>query len=148
MQLDVIQILDILPHRYPFLMVDRVLKIEKNEKIIAIKNVTFNEQFFQGHFPGHPIMPGVLIVEGMAQAGASLLLEVVGVPKDKVVYFGSIDKVKFRKPVVPGDVLRYEVSIVNLRADAKIPSCKISGKTYVGDKLVTQAEMMAVLVDK
>ncbi|MCK4666626.1 3-hydroxyacyl-ACP dehydratase FabZ [Candidatus Dependentiae bacterium] len=148
MELDVIQILEILPHRYPFLMVDRVLKIEKNEKIIAIKNVTFNEQFFQGHFPGHPIMPGVLVVEGMAQAGAILLLEVVGVPKDKVVYFGSIDKVKFRKPVVPGDVLRYEVSIVNLRADAKIPSCKISGKTYVGDKLVTQAEMMAVLVDK
>ncbi|MDD3625942.1 MAG: 3-hydroxyacyl-ACP dehydratase FabZ [bacterium] len=148
MKLDVTKIMEVLPHRYPFLLVDRVLEIEEGKKIVAIKNVTFNEEFFQGHFPGHPVMPGVLIVEGMAQAGAIFLLEMVGVPDNKVVYFAGIDKVKFRKPVIPGDTLRYEVEILSLRLETSRPSCKIYGKAFVEDKLVSEAEMMAMLVDK
>ena len=113
--MDVTRIMELLPHRYPFLLVDRILEIQGTRKIVGLKNVTINEPFFQGHFPGHPIMPGVLIVEAMAQTGGLLLMEQVKDRDNKVVYFMSLDAVKFRKPVVPGDQLRMEVEMLQFR---------------------------------
>ncbi len=113
--MDIRAILEHLPHRYPFLLVDRVLELEKGKRIVAIKNVTINEPFFQGHFPGHPIMPGVLIVEAMAQAGGMLLMDHFEDPDSKVVYFMAIDGVRFRRPVKPGDQLRFELTMLNFR---------------------------------
>lgn len=139
MQLTVQEIMTFLPHRYPFLLVDRISDFVKGEKIVGIKNVTINEPFFQGHFPGHPIMPGVLIIEAMAQVGgiyAHLAGEVEG---DKVPYFVGIDQARFRKPVLPGDVLRLELTLAGLRRGIYT----FAGKAYVDDKLVAEAELKA-----
>ncbi|HLG94328.1 MAG TPA: bifunctional UDP-3-O-[3-hydroxymyristoyl] N-acetylglucosamine deacetylase/3-hydroxyacyl-ACP dehydratase [candidate division Zixibacteria bacterium] len=142
--LDIRAIQEILPHRYPFLLIDRVIDLDPKKKVVAIKNVTINEPFFQGHFPGHPVMPGVLIVEAMAQAGGFLMLHAVPDPQKTVAYFLGMDAVRFRKPVVPGDTLRLEVEMLSMRRG----TCKISGKTYVGETLVAEAEMMASVVEK
>ncbi len=137
-------ILNVLPHRYPFLLVDRIIALERGKRIVGLKNVTMNEPFFPGHFPGHPVMPGVLIVEAMAQTGGMLLLDKVDDPGSKVVYFMSIDGVKFRKPVVPGDQLRFEVEMVRFRGR----TCAMKGVAYVDGQPVAEAEMMAAIVDR
>lgn len=142
--MDVTKIQELLPHRYPFLLVDRILEVQGTQKIIGLKNVTVNEPFFQGHFPGHPIMPGVLIVEAMAQTGGLLLMERVAERENKVVYFMALDAVKFRKPVVPGDQLRMEVEMLQFRG--KI--ARMKGVATVDGQVVTEAEMMACVVDK
>ncbi|MCK5737972.1 3-hydroxyacyl-ACP dehydratase FabZ, partial [bacterium] len=134
----------ILPHRYPFLLVDRIIDFIPKEKAVGIKNVSFNEPFFQGHFPGHPIMPGVLIVEAMAQVAGVLLLDADSEHSDRYIYFTGIDKVRFRKMVVPGDQLRFEVEMVRRRRSI----CKVSGKAYVDGDLVCEAELMAAIVDR
>jgi UDP-3-O-[3-hydroxymyristoyl] N-acetylglucosamine deacetylase/3-hydroxyacyl-[acyl-carrier-protein] dehydratase len=141
--LEIEQIMKILPHRYPFLLVDRILEIGK-DRIVGIKNVTINEPFFQGHFPGHPIMPGVLIVEAMAQVGGLLLMGTLDDPENTVVYFMSLDNVKFRKPVRPGDQLRFEVDMVQVRGKV----CRIKGVAKVDGELVCEAEMAAMVRDK
>jgi 3-hydroxyacyl-[acyl-carrier-protein] dehydratase len=137
--LDIIEIQKILPHRYPFLYVDRVLEIEPGKRLVAIKNVTFDEHFFQGHFPGKPIMPGVLIVEAMAEASGILVHKTVE-SDDNMVYFMSIDKVKFRKPVVPGDQLVLEVEPLQVRGKVY----KFKGEAKVDGKVVCEAEFMAM----
>ncbi|NMC43889.1 MAG: bifunctional UDP-3-O-[3-hydroxymyristoyl] N-acetylglucosamine deacetylase/3-hydroxyacyl-ACP dehydratase, partial [candidate division Zixibacteria bacterium] len=142
--LDINGILKIMPHRYPFLLIDRILDLEPEKRVVAIKNVTINEPFFEGHFPGHPIMPGVMILEAMAQAGGVLLLNAVENPEAKVVYFMSIDGVKFRKPVTPGDQLRFELEMMSFRRN----TCRMQGKTFVEDALVAEATFMATVVDK
>ncbi len=142
--LDINAILDIMPHRYPFLLVDRVLDIQPRKKVVAIKNVTMNEPFFSGHFPGHPIMPGVLIVEAMAQAGGILLLNTVDDPENKLVYFMGIDGVRFRKPVLPGDQIRFELEMIQFRRG----TCKMQGKATVEGVVVTEATLMATIVDR
>ncbi len=142
--MDVSKIMELLPHRYPFLLVDRILEVQGTQKIVGLKNVTINEPFFQGHFPGHPIMPGVLIVEAMAQTGGLLLMEQVKERENKVVYFMSLDAVKFRKPVVPGDQLRMEVEMLQFRG--KI--AKMKGVALVDGQVATEAEMMACVVDR
>ncbi len=131
-------IMKILPHRYPFLLVDRVIEKDDN-KIKAIKNVTMNEQFFQGHFPGAPVMPGVLQIEGMAQAAGILLSNLVENHDDYIIYFMTIDKVKFRAPVVPGDVLEYNMEIVKTRGLMGV----VKGTVSVDGSVVCQAEMKA-----
>jgi 3-hydroxyacyl-[acyl-carrier-protein] dehydratase len=141
--LDIEKILKILPHRYPFLLVDRVLKLEKGKSIIAIKNVTYNEDFFQGHFPRLKVMPGVLIVEALAQAGGILLHRSVPNPEKVLVYLSTIDKAKFRRPVVPGDQLRLEVKIIKLKSKF----CQISGKAIVDGEIVAESEVMASLIN-
>ncbi len=140
---DIKEVEKIVPHRYPFLLVDRIVELT-DDRVIGIKNVTINEPFFQGHFPGHPIMPGVLIVESMAQVGGFLLLKKVGDPKDKVVYFLKIDKVKFRRPVVPGDTLRNELKLIKYRQGL----CVMDGKAYVDDTLVCEGEFTAKVVKR
>ena len=142
--MDAQKILELLPHRYPFLLVDRVLEVQGTQKIVGLKNVTFNEPFFQGHFPGHPVMPGVLIVEAMAQTGGLLLMDQNPDRDKKVVYFMGIDGVKFRKPVLPGDQLRMEVEMLQFRG--KI--AKMKGTAYVDGKVACEAEMLAGVVDK
>jgi len=137
-------IMKVLPHRYPFLLVDRVLEMEPMKRIVGIKNVTINEPFFQGHFPGHPIMPGVLIVEAMAQVGGMLLMGTVDDPDTKVVYFMSLDNVKFRKPVRPGDQIRFELHMVQIRG--KI--CRMKGQAKVDGEVVCEAEMAAMMRDR
>ena len=141
--MDIRRILEVIPHRYPFLMVDRIVEVDGN-RIVGIKNVTINEPFFQGHFPGHPIMPGVLIVEAMAQVGGMLLLGQIERPEDKVVYFMSLDNVKFRRPVVPGDQLRCELEMLQNRGR----TCRMKGVAYVDGQVVAEAEMMARVVDR
>ena len=141
---DVTRIMSVLPHRYPFLLVDRIVEIEPGVRIVGIKNVTINEPFFQGHFPGHPIMPGVLIVEAMAQAGGMLLMDHFDDPQSKVVYFAAIDGVKFRKPVVPGDQLRLEIDLVQFRGRV----CRIRGEAFVDGRRVCEADMTAQVVDR
>lgn len=142
--LDINKIMSLLPHRYPFLLIDRILEWESAKRIIGIKNVTINEPFFQGHFPGHPIMPGVLLIEAMAQTAGVLALMSTAEPEKKVLYFMSIDKAKFRKPVVPGDQVRFEMEIIKTRGS--IHSFK--GVAKVGTVVVAEAEMMAMIVDK
>lgn len=137
------EILKILPHRYPFLLVDRVLELEKGQSIIAIKNVSYNEPFFQGHFPDLKVMPGVLVVEALAQAGGILLFHSVPNPGNKVAFLSKIDKTKFRKPIVPGDQIRLEVVILKL----KNKICQISGKALVDEKVAVEAEIMASVLD-
>ena len=138
--LDIPKILEYLPHRYPFLLVDRVLSFEPKERIIGVKNVTFNEHFFQGHFPDHPIMPGVLIVEAMAQVGG--ILAYLSHPEEKpggVIYFTGIDKVRFRRPVIPGDQIVFEIEFLKIRSRV----VKMAGKATVEGKLAAEAELMA-----
>ena len=137
-------IMRVLPHRYPFLLVDRILEIEEGKRVVGIKNVTINEPFFQGHFPGHPIMPGVLIVEAMAQVGGMLLLGGLEDPDMKLVYFMSLDNVRFRKPVKPGDQIVFEVEIIQIRG--KI--AKTRGVARVDGEVVAEAEMAAMVRDK
>ena len=140
---DIQAIEKILPHRYPLLLVDRVLDITPGKNITAIKNVTRNEPFFNGHFPNQPVMPGVLIVEAMAQAGGILMLYELENPSEKLIYFTGIDKVKFRRPVTPGDQLRLEIELTKVFKT----TCKMKGKAYVDDKVVATAEMTAVIMD-
>jgi UDP-3-O-[3-hydroxymyristoyl] N-acetylglucosamine deacetylase/3-hydroxyacyl-[acyl-carrier-protein] dehydratase len=135
---------EILPHRYPLLLVDRIIDLIPAEKVVAIKNVTINEPFFQGHFPGHPIMPGVLIIEAMGQSGGVLLLNSVENPEDKVVYFTGLDNVKFRKPVMPGDQIRFAVEMTMFRRGI----CKMKGTAHVDGTLAAEADMQAVIVDR
>ena len=142
--MDIGRILDVIPHRYPFLLVDRILEVEGTKRIVGIKNVTINEPFFQGHFPGHPIMPGVLIIEAMAQVGGMLLLGTIEDPDQKVVYFMSLDNVKFRRPVLPGDQLRCELEMIQNRGR----TCRMKGIAYVDGNVVAEAEMMARVVDR
>jgi len=142
--LDILQIQAILPHRYPFLLIDRVLEIERKKKIVALKNVTFNEPFFTGHFPGNPIMPGVLTVEAMAQAGATLLLTEIPDRESKLVVFTGIEKARFRRPVVPGDQLRIEVEVLAWRSIAG----RMGGKVFVDGKLVAEATISCAVVDR
>ncbi len=142
---DILKIMDLLPHRYPFIMIDRIVKLTPGEEIVALKNVTINEPFFQGHFPGGPIMPGVLIIEAMGQAGAILALE--SFPEKKkssLIFFMGMDKVKFRKPVVPGDQLILEMQILRQRALV----FKMFGIAFVDKKRVAEAEMMATFGEK
>jgi beta-hydroxyacyl-ACP dehydratase FabZ len=141
--LDSAEIQAILPHRYPFLLVDRIEELEIGKRVIGIKNVTVNEPFFQGHFPGRPIMPGVLIIEAMAQVGGVLAFKSANQGGAKLVYFMGIDKAKFRKPVLPGDRLRFVVDILK----ARHPYWKMRGEAYVEDSLVCEAELMAMVTD-
>ncbi len=142
--LDIEGIEKILPHRYPFLLVDRVLDVVPKEKVVALKNVTMNEPFFQGHFPNDPIMPGVLIIESMAQAGAFLLLNTLEEPENKSVYFMAIDDVKFRRPVRPGDQLILNIEMISFRKRA----CRFYGKAVVDDTVACEAKMLATIVEE
>lgn len=141
---DAQKILEYLPHRYPMLLVDRIVEFEAGKRIVGIKNVTINEPFFQGHYPGHPIMPGVLIIEAMAQVGGLLLMDSVEKPEDKVVYFMSLDNVKWRRPVTPGDQIVFELEILQLRKH----TCRMKGVGRVDGNVVAEAEMMARIVDR
>jgi 3-hydroxyacyl-[acyl-carrier-protein] dehydratase len=145
--LDIHEILKILPHRYPLLLIDRVLELQRKERIVAIKNVTINEPFFIGHFPGLPIMPGVLIVEAIAQAGGALLLTEVEDRTDKVMVFTGIERAKFRRPVSPGDQLRLEVQVKGWRAVPGMIAAKMQGAAYVGSKRVAEATVSCQLID-
>jgi len=142
--LDMEAILKILPHRYPFLLVDRIIDLVPQEHVVGIKNVSMNEPFFAGHFPGKPIMPGVLIIEAMAQVGGILLLNAESDPNAKLVYFTGIDNVRFRKTVTPGDTVRFEVELAAYRRSI----CKMIGRALVDNELVCEAELMAAIVDR
>lgn len=142
--LDYAAIERILPHRYPFLLVDRIQELAPDRRIVGLKNVTINEPFFQGHFPGRPVMPGVLILEAMSQVGAILALRSMGHAMRPVVYLTGIDGAKFRKPVVPGDRLRFEIDVVKKRA----PFWKMQGKAFVEEELVCEAEVTAMVTEE
>ena len=147
--IDVVEIQKIIPHRFPFLLIDRVMDLQSGKSINAYKNVSISENIFQGHFPGHPIYPGVMIVEGLAQAGGILAFKSLSEEEqkdtsNKVVYFMSIDKCKFRAPVTPGDRLDYKVSVIKHRGNIWV----LKGEAYVDGKLVTEAELKAMIVDK
>jgi 3-hydroxyacyl-[acyl-carrier-protein] dehydratase len=142
---DIQKIMNVLPHRYPFIMIDRILELVPGEKVVALKNVTINEPFFQGHFPESPIMPGVLMIEAMGQAGAVLAAE--SLPEQEqgsLIYFMGMNKVKFRKPVVPGDQIIFEIKFLKQRAKV----FKMSGMAFVDEKLVAEAELMASFGEK
>jgi 3-hydroxyacyl-[acyl-carrier-protein] dehydratase len=142
---DIQKIMNLLPHRYPFIMIDRILELVPGEKVVALKNVTINEPFFQGHFPGSPIMPGVLMIEAMGQAGAVLAAE--SLPEEEqgsLIYFMGINKVKFRKPVVPGDQIIFELKFLKQRSKV----FKMSGVAFVDEKRVAEAELMASFGEK
>lgn len=146
--LDVNDIQRILPHRFPFLLIDRVLDLRRRERIVAIKNVSINEPFFAGHFPNQPIMPGVLIVEAIAQAGGALLLTEVEDRDGKLMVFTGIEKARFRRPVVPGDQMRIEVDVKSWRLSERSIAARMEGNAYVGDKRVAQATVTCQLVDR
>lgn len=141
---DILAIERIMPHRYPMLLVDRILLLEERRRVVGLKNVTINEPFFVGHFPGHPIMPAVLIIEAMAQAGGILLLNTVENPESKLVYFMSIDKAKFRRPVRPGDQLIFDLELVRLKGRI----CQMVGRGFVRGQLVAEAELLSTIMDK
>lgn len=144
---DIHQILTILPHRYPLLLIDRVLELQRRQRVVAIKNVTINEPFFIGHFPGLPIMPGVLIIEAIAQAGGALLLTEIEDRSEKVMVFTGIDRAKFRKPVSPGDQLRLEVTVTGWRSIPGMTAAKMQGYAFVGDRKVAEAVVSCQLID-
>jgi 3-hydroxyacyl-[acyl-carrier-protein] dehydratase len=144
MTLNIQEILDFLPHRYPFLLIDRVLELEPAKRLVAIKNVTINEPFFQGHFPGYPIMPGVLVVEAMAQAGGIIMMAELPDRETKLVVFTGIERAKFRRPVTPGDQLRIEVDVLSFRPRAG----RMEAKAYVDGKLACQATLTCQVVSR
>ena len=142
---DIQKIMELLPHRYPFIMIDRIIELVPGKKVVALKNVTINEPFFQGHFPGEPIMPGVLIIEAMGQAGGVLAAESMDLKKKgSLIFFMGMDKVKFRKPVVPGDQLILEIQFLKQRSQA----FKMSGIASVDDQRVAEAELLATFGEK
>ena len=138
------EIMEVLPHRYPMLLVDRIIEYEDWKRIVGLKNVTANEQFFQGHFPGAPVMPGVLIVEAMAQCGAVLFLRAMEDRETKLFLFGGIDKARFRRPVVPGDQLRLEVDVLQRRSS----TIRLRGVAKVDGNVVAEAEMLSVMTER
>ncbi len=142
MAISIEEILDFLPHRYPFLLVDRVLEMEKGKRIVALKNVTYNEPYFQGHFPDLRVMPGVLIVEALVQAAGILIYNSIPDPRNKLVFLSKIDKTKFRKPVIPGDSLRLEAEILKLKSRF----FQVAGRAHVEGNLVAETEAMGSLV--
>ena len=142
--LQIREIMERIPHRYPFLLVDRVIELVPQQRIVAIKNVTINEPFFQGHFPGAPVMPGVLIIEALAQAGAVLLLSDIPDRASKLVYFTGIDEARFRRPVVPGDQIRLTMEVLKLRSR----TCRMRGTAEVAGELVAEAVIMSALVER
>jgi 3-hydroxyacyl-[acyl-carrier-protein] dehydratase len=144
MLMDVNEIQRIIPHRYPFLLVDAITELEPGKRIVGIKNVTINEAFFAGHFPGAPVMPGVLIIEAMAQVGAILVLKDLPDREKKLLFFAGIDQVRFRQPVIPGNQLRLVVEILKLRSRYG----KLKGEAYVGDTLVAEADVLSSIVDR
>ena len=141
---DITKIMQYLPHRFPMLLVDRIIDFEMGKRIVGIKNVTINEPFFQGHYPGHPVMPGVLIIEAMAQVGGLLLLDSLEKPEDKVVYFMTMDNVKWRRPVTPGDQLVFELEMLQFRRH----TCRMKGVGYVDGHVAAEGEFMARIVDR
>ena len=141
---DIEWIMSVLPHRYPILLVDRVLEIEPQKRIVAIKNVTINEPIFAGHFPGRPVFPGVLLIEGMAQAGGLLLLQDIPDRSKKLIYFAGIDEAKFRRPVVPGDQVRYELEVLRLRSTFS----KLAGRVTVDGQLCAEAVISSAMVNR
>lgn len=143
-RMEIQQILQYLPHRYPLLLVDRILEFEERKRIVGLKNVTINEPFFAGHFPGHPIMPGVLIIEAMAQVGGLLLMDAIENPEEKIVLFMALDNVKWRRPVTPGDQIRFEVEVLQIRAR----TARMKGLGIVDGQVVAEAEMMARVGDR
>ena len=141
---DINEIQKILPHRHPFLMVDAILEVERLKRIVGVKNVTINESYFQGHFPGKPIMPGVLIIEAMAQTGGLLLLLEIPDREHKLLYFVAVDGARFRRPVVPGDQLKLEINVISWRGDF----CKLDGRAMVDGQLAAEATLMCKMVDR
>ncbi len=144
MTFDIQEIMGFLPHRYPFLLIDRIVEFEPGKRVVAIKNVTINEQFFQGHFPDFPIMPGVLVVEAMAQAGAIIMMEAIPDHKSKLAVFSGIERAKFRRSVVPGDQLRIEVDVLSFRPRAG----RMEGKAFVDGKLACEAILTCMMVPR
>ena len=142
--LDINEIMKILPHRYPFLLVDKIVEMEVGKSIVGIKNVSINEPFFPGHFPGHPVMPGVLVIEAMAQISAILAYSSDESIRSKITYFVGIDKARFRKPVMPGDQLRFEIEAIGCKRGIWV----FDAKAFVDGKLVTEAELKATFADK
>jgi beta-hydroxyacyl-ACP dehydratase FabZ len=143
-EIGIAEILKILPHRYPFLLVDRILEVESGKRVVGIKNVTFNEEFFLGHFPGNPVMPGVLIVEAMAQVAAIGLLATFPVGERKLLYLSAVDRCKFRRPVIPGDQLRIEAEILTRKARV----CKCRAVATVDGRVCAEAELLSTVVDR
>jgi UDP-3-O-[3-hydroxymyristoyl] N-acetylglucosamine deacetylase / 3-hydroxyacyl-[acyl-carrier-protein] dehydratase len=143
-EIDLKQIMQMIPHRYPFLMIDKVINVVRGQSAVGVKSVTVNEPHFQGHFPRWPVMPGVLIIEAMAQVGGMLMLGTISEPDTKVVYFMSLDNVKFRRPVKPGDQLRFELDVIQLRGTV----CKMRGIGKVDGEVVVEADMAAAIRDR